>query len=66
MISGIRYGFYTYGIEFNKDTINNIEKFICILAGHVHTNFEANVNENLKQITTSSALIGVGREIIIK
>lgn len=45
---------------------NNIEKFICILAGHVHTNFEANVNENLKQITTSSALIGVGREIIIK
>lgn len=45
---------------------NNIEKFICILAGHVHTNFEANVNEKLKQITTSSALIGVGREIVIK
>lgn len=45
---------------------NNIEKFICILAGHVHTNFEASVSGNLKQITTSSALIGVGREIILK
>lgn len=44
----------------------NIEKVICILAGHVHTNFEEEISNDVKQITTSSALIGMGREIILK
>ena len=44
----------------------NIDKVICILAGHVHTNFDAEIGNGVKQITTSSTLIGMGREIIIK
>lgn len=41
--SGIRYGFYTYGIEFNKDTINNIEKFISFLRKHYYFPIRLNI-----------------------
>ncbi len=45
---------------------NNDDKFIAILAGHVHGSVEYSVTKNLIQYTTSSALIGKGREISIK
>lgn len=51
---------------FNRLVKENDDKIICILAGHVHAFYEGNVTENLKQYTTSSGLIGAGREIIIK
>ena len=44
----------------------NDEKFICVLAGHIHTSVEYPITEKLMQYTTSSSLIGYGREIIIK
>ena len=44
----------------------NDEKLIAVLAGHIHTSVEYQITDKLKQITTSSALIGYGREIILK
>ena len=52
--------------ELNRLVEENASSFIAILAGHIHTSVEHNVSENLKQYTTSSSLIGYGREIIIK
>ncbi|MBE6674135.1 MAG: hypothetical protein E7596_03400 [Ruminococcaceae bacterium] len=51
---------------FNRLVKENDDKIICVLAGHIHAFYEGNVTENLKQYTTSSGLIGAGREIIIK
>jgi DNA repair exonuclease SbcCD nuclease subunit len=51
---------------FVKLIEQNDDKLIAVLAGHIHTSVEYQVTERLKQITTSSALIGYGREIIIK
>ncbi len=50
---------------FNRLVKENDDKIICILTGHVHAFYEGNVTECLKQYTTSSGLIGAGREIII-
>ena len=45
---------------------NNDEKFIAVLAGHVHTTVEDKITDKLMQYTITSAMIGYGREIIIK
>lgn len=45
---------------------NNDEKFIAVLAGHIHGAVEYPITEKLNQYTTSSALIGKAREITIK
>ncbi|MBQ3040786.1 MAG: metallophosphoesterase [Clostridia bacterium] len=45
---------------------NNDKSFVAVLAGHIHTSVEYPITENLVQYTTSSGLIGYGREIIIK
>ena len=52
--------------EFVELVRANDTHFIGVLAGHIHASVEYNITENLKQYTTSSALIGYGREIIIK
>ncbi len=67
-------GYFLLGAENDSENAHklveiikeNDRKFIAILAGHIHTSVEYPVTENLKQFTTSSALIGYGREIIIK
>ena len=43
----------------------NASQFICVLGGHIHGFVELPVAENLVQYTTSSGLIGSGREIIL-
>ena len=53
-------------IEFVNLVRDNDTHFIGVLAGHIHASVEYNLTENLKQYTTSSALIGYGREIVIK
>ena len=66
--------YFVMGVEQDSDNVHkfikaldeNKDKLIAILAGHVHSNFEGNIYKNTKQITTSSALIGVGREIILR
>ena len=66
--------YFVMGVDGDPENVHrliqiideNQDKFIGILAGHVHTSFESPVGDSLMQITTSSALIGVGREIIIK
>jgi hypothetical protein len=45
---------------------NNDEKFIAVLAGHVHTTIEEKITNKLMQYTITSGLIGYGREIILK
>lgn len=45
---------------------NNDDRFIAIFAGHIHGSVELSITKNLIQYTTSSALIGKGREIVIK
>lgn len=52
--------------EFVELVKNNDTHFIGVLAGHIHASVEYNITDNLKQYTTSSALIGYGREIVIK
>ena len=52
--------------ELAKIIEENDTSFIAVLAGHIHTSMEYPITENLMQYTTSSALIGYGREIIIK
>jgi predicted MPP superfamily phosphohydrolase len=52
--------------KFNKLISENSNKLIAVLAGHVHCFYEDSICEDLNQYTTSSALIGAGREIIIK
>ena len=52
--------------EFVNLIKSNDKKFIAILAGHIHGFAEYNVTDRLVQYTTSSALIGSGREIVIK
>ena len=44
----------------------NDERLIAVLAGHIHGSVEYHITDKLMQYTTSSALIGKGREIIIK
>ena len=44
----------------------NDNKIIAVLAGHIHGSVEYPITDKLTQYTTSSALIGQGREIIIK
>ena len=45
---------------------DNDMHFIAVLCGHIHSVQEYKITENLIQISTSSGLIGAGREIIIK
>ncbi len=52
--------------ELNKIIEENSASFIAVLAGHIHTSVEYDIAKDLRQYTTSSALIGYGREIIIK
>ena len=56
--------------ESTKKYVNlikeNSHRFIAVLCGHIHFANEQKITENLMQITTSSGLIGAGREIIIK
>lgn len=52
--------------EFLRLVKENDKRFMCVLAGHIHAAQEYKITENLMQITTSSGLIGAGREIIIK
>lgn len=42
------------------------DHFIGVLCGHIHSAHEYKITENLKQISTSSGLIGAGRIITIK
>ena len=53
-------------IELVNLVRDNDTHFIGVLAGHIHASVEYNITDKLKQYTTSSALIGYGREIIIK
>ena len=67
-------GYFLVGSEGDSENAHafvklieeNDDKLIAVLAGHIHTSVEYNLTNKLKQITTSSALIGYGREIIIK
>lgn len=43
----------------------NDDRFLCVLAGHIHGATELHVTERLMQYTASSGLIGGGREIIL-
>ena len=52
--------------EFVRLVKENDSHFICALAGHIHAAQEYKITPNLMQITTSSGLIGAGRQIIIK
>lgn len=52
--------------ELVKLIEENDSKFIAVLAGHIHTSVEYPITDNLVQYTTSSGLIGYGREITIK
>lgn len=52
--------------ELIKIIKENDDHFIAVLAGHIHGEIEYPITEKLMQYTTSSALIGKGREIIIK
>ena len=56
--------------ENTKEYVNlikqNSHRFIAVLCGHIHFAKEYQITENLMQISTSSGLIGAGREIIIK
>lgn len=52
--------------KFNELVKNNDDKIVAVLAGHIHCFYEGEATEELLQMTTSSGLIGAGREIIIK
>lgn len=56
--------------ETTKEYVNlvkeNSDRFIAVLCGHIHFAKEYKITEGLMQISTSSGLIGAGREIIIK
>lgn len=67
-------GYFLLGVEGDSENAfkfvnlikENDKSFIAVLAGHIHTSVEYPITDNLIQYTTSSALIGYGREIIIK
>ena len=52
--------------KFNKLVCENDDKIIAVLAGHIHFFAEGKITDKLTQYTTSSGLIGAGREIVIK
>lgn len=52
--------------KFNEIIKENDEKIIAVLAGHIHSFAQGKLTDNLMQYVCSSALIGAGREIIIK
>lgn len=52
--------------KLNKLIAENDRKIIAVLAGHIHAFYEEKITDRLTQYTTSSALIGAGREITIK
>lgn len=52
--------------EFVSLVKNNSDRFIAVLCGHIHTAKDYKIAENLRQISTSSGLIGAGRKILIK
>ncbi|MBQ8393073.1 MAG: metallophosphoesterase [Clostridia bacterium] len=66
--------YFVMGSQYDSDEARefveliraNDTHFIGVLAGHIHASVEYNITDNLKQYTTSSALIGYGREITIK
>lgn len=66
--------YFLYGSQNDPDDTkrlldivkNNEDKFIAVLAGHVHTTVEGKITDKLMQYTITSAMIGYGREIIIK
>ena len=66
--------YFFIGTEKDADTTKeyvnlvkeNGNRFIAVLCGHIHSAKEYKITDNLMQITTSSGLIGAGREIIIK
>ncbi len=53
-------------MEFVNLVKENSHRFIAVLCGHIHSAKEYKITDNLMQISTSSGLIGAGREIIIK
>ena len=53
-------------IELVRLIEENDNRLIAVLAGHIHGSVGYPVTQGLMQYTTSSALIGKGREIIIK
>ena len=67
-------GYFLLGVEGDGENAfkfidlikENDKSFIAVLAGHIHTAVEYPITDNLIQYTASSALIGYGREIIIK
>ena len=52
--------------KFNELVKENDDRIIAVLAGHIHSFAEGKLTNNLMQYVCSSALIGAGREIIIK
>ena len=52
--------------EFISIIEQNSDRFIAVLCGHIHTAKDFEIAENLRQISTSSGLIGAGRKIIIR
>ncbi len=66
--------YFFMGKEADSDNAKRVVKlvkendshFIAILCGHIHSAHQYKITENLNQISTSSGLIGAGREIIIK
>ena len=45
---------------------NNSHRFIAVLCGHIHFAREYKITDDLTQISSSSGLIGAGREILLK
>lgn len=52
--------------EFVRLVKENDDRFIAVLAGHIHGATEYHITDSLMQYTASSGLIGYGREIIIR
>ena len=52
--------------KFNDIIKENDDKIIAVLAGHIHSFAQGKLTDTLMQYVCSSALIGSGREIIIK
>ena len=52
--------------KFNELVEKYDKNIIAVLAGHIHSFYEEKITGRLTQYTTSSALIGAGREITIK
>lgn len=52
--------------EFVGIIERNSDRFIAVLCGHIHTAKDFEIAENLRQISTSSGLIGAGRKITVR